>query len=313
MEQDIFIGRFEDADPAVVAAHFGRVLTADSLEAGDYYKHLTERHLVHVPRGVTAKEPLTLDFTSEHFHLLIVLEEDAHAVIIEHLSRASSLSHGIEIVLGVNASLTFLQVQALPPSAKLRIRQQSAIGAGARLEWQNVTLGGAEVDQTLRSEVRGAGGESSIDWVFYAKDAERYTLSVRNIFNAREGSGEITMKGVAEERAHVGARGLIDIGLQAGGTDTYLTQDVLMLDPTSKVDAIPGLEIKTNDVKASHSATVARVTPEDLFYFGARGIPEKVAREMYVLGFLSDLTGKIADERAKEKLGELVEAKFRRE
>jgi len=59
-----------------------------------------------------------------------------------------------------------------------------------------------------------------------------------------------------------------------------------MLDPTAKVDAVPALEIKANDVKASHSASVRRVTPLDLFSFAARGIEGKMARTMYVEGFL---------------------------
>ena len=67
---------------------------------------------------------------------------------------------------------------------------------------------------------------------------------------------------------------MIEIGPEGTGTDACLTQEVLMLDPTAKVDAIPALEIRTNDVKASHSASVSRVTEEDLFYFGSRGLDQ---------------------------------------
>jgi Fe-S cluster assembly scaffold protein SufB len=105
---------------------------------------------------------------------------------------------------------------------------------------------------------------------------------------------------------------MIEISPGGGGTDTYLTEDVLMLDRTAKVDAIPGLEIKTNDVKASHSATVTRVTPEDLFYFSARGIPEHEARAMYIQGFLSDLAQKIGDERSRLLVLREVERKYER-
>ena len=127
-------------------------------------------------------------------------------------------------------------------------------------------------------------------------------ISVKNVFLGKRGGGEVTIKGIAQEKGNVRAYGLIDIGPQGGGTNTYLTEDVLMLDPTAKVDAIPALEIKTNDVKASHSATVSRVTEEDLFYFAARGIAEKQARRMYVDGFLSDLLIKIPTPAFQEKV-----------
>ena len=118
------------------------------------------------------------------------------------------------------------------------------------------------------------------------------------------------MKGVAEDKAYVQCNGMINIGLDGGGTDTYLTEDVLMLDASAQVDAIPGLEIKTNDVKASHSATVSRVTDEDLFYFASRGIDNSEARKMYVEGFLGDITDKIANADTKEAVLMAIDSKY---
>ena len=118
------------------------------------------------------------------------------------------------------------------------------------------------------------------------------------------------MKGVAEHQAHVVCNGMIDIGLKGGETDAYLTEDVLMLDASAKVDAIPGLEIKTNDVKASHSATVSQVTDEDLFYFGARGIDQSAARHMYVIGFLGDLVHRLQSDQDQEAVYQAIEAKY---
>jgi Fe-S cluster assembly scaffold protein SufB len=62
-----------------------------------------------------------------------------------------------------------------------------------------------------------------------------------------------------------------------------------MLDASAKVDAIPALEIKTNDVKASHSASITKISPETLFYLQSRGIEEAAARSMFVEGFLGEL------------------------
>ena len=118
------------------------------------------------------------------------------------------------------------------------------------------------------------------------------------------------MKGVAEEKGHVQCDGMIEIGNGGTGTDTYLTQDVLMLDKTAKVDAIPGLEIKTNDVRASHSATVSRVTDENLFYFAARGIIEKEARRMFVEGFLGEMVERIGDRAVREETLASVKGKY---
>jgi Fe-S cluster assembly protein SufD len=134
------------------------------------------------------------------------------------------------------------------------------------------------------------------------KGTEKQSVDVRNVFDATNGAGEITLKGIAEEKALAVCNGMIEITERGRGTDTYLTEDVLMLDSTAKVDAIPGLEIRTNDVKASHSATVSRVTAEDLFYLQSRGIDVLTARRMFVDGFLAGLAESISHTALRENV-----------
>ncbi|MBI3336832.1 SufD family Fe-S cluster assembly protein [Candidatus Peregrinibacteria bacterium] len=264
-----------------------------------------------VPKGMSVLEPIELRITDAASHFVITAEEGANATVAFFLeSVASTLEHRVEVIVKENAKLMILTVQDATRESAVTIKQESKISAGGEIRWQNVSIGGKTVEHDLRSEAIGQGALSQVDWVFYTKDHERQQLSARNVFSAKDGGGEITLKGVAEEYAAAKCNGMIEIGLKGGGTDTYLTEEVLMLDPTAKVDAIPGLEIKTNDVKASHSATVARVTPEDLFYFAARGIAPRDARHMYVRGFLGDLVAKIEQEPLREAVLERIEQKY---
>jgi Fe-S cluster assembly scaffold protein SufB len=269
-------------------------------------------YLLYVPQGICADEIQTYAIGAAHSRLLIVLEEGASTQVQVWLGRGEGdpdSVHTTEIFLADEAKLSLLFVQE-SDAPTLTIRQRSSVGANAKLHIQNVSLGTGKLDHNFLSDVHGAHGESSIDWLFYSKNKEQQHINARNMFHAEDGGGEIVMKGVAEDEAHTICTGMIDIGLGGGGTDTYLTEDVLMLDKTAKVDAVPGLEIKTNDVKASHSATVSKVTKDDLFYFAARGIPENTAREMYVIGFLGDLTQRIANEQERTKVLEAIERKY---
>jgi Fe-S cluster assembly scaffold protein SufB len=245
-------------------------------------------------------------------HIVVLAGAGSSVTIVEELGGEAGWNHAVEIVAEDGARVDYASLNFSQKQAKVLIWQRSAIGANASVTWRNATIGGKSVEHDLRSHVIGEHGVSQIDWLFYARGDERQTLGVRNIFDGNTGGGKISMKGVAEERAHTACRAMIDIGLGGGGTDTYLTQEVLMLDKTSKVDAVPGLEIKTNDVKASHSATVSRVTEEDLFYFASRGIDQAEARRMFILGFIGDLAERVGDASAREHILAQVEEKYSR-
>jgi Fe-S cluster assembly scaffold protein SufB len=206
----------------------------------------------------------------------------------------------IEAFVEDDAKLSVITLTERNPHV-VSIRARSRVGASAAVHWHATTLGN-DVTHDLRSRIVGDHGTSNVDWIFHALDRDKHRVSVTNAFEGRDGGGEITMKGVAQDRASVRCYGLIDIGLHGGGTDTYLTENVLMLDATSIIDAIPALEIKTNDVKASHSATVSRVTEEDLFYFAARGIQQQEARKMYIEGFLNALIERVESSRIADAL-----------
>lgn len=291
-----FIG-LKDEAPANIAALVGTLCTP----APD-----ATIHLLFIPSG-TSFMGKQIYLKESSTHLLIVLEEGAEADIILRLSGSSAL-HSTEVLVADTARCVITCIADAPYAV---IRQRSRVQANASIHWKNVTLG-AGITQDLLSHVRGAGGRSDIDWVFYATQDEEQTIDALNTFDAPGGMGEIRLKGAAQDRARIGCRGKIEIGQGGRGTNTYLTEDVLMLDSSAKVDAIPALEIKTNDVKASHSASVKRVSPEDLFYFAARGIPALQARRMFVLGFLGEMIREINPEDVREDVLAAIGEKYGR-
>lgn len=214
-----------------------------------------------------------------------------------------------KIEIGDEASLTLVLLNFGTKTEKVTLSHHFSLGTGSTLALFSLTLGG-DIEHVIRSECLGRNAVSDVSCISFAHKTEKQHIAVRNVFQEGNGGGEIRMKAVAEGKAHVKLDGLIDIGLQGGGTNTYLTQQVLMLDKTAKADAIPGLEIKTNDVKASHSATVSRITEEDLFTFAARGIREEEARAMFIRGFLHDMVLKIGDEKTVVRCMQAIEEKY---
>lgn len=245
-----------------------------------------------IPPKVRLTEEVSIRQTDARGVLLVFAGKDSQVSVAHSIVTEGEMDYVVKAELDPGASLELLSLHH--GAGTIRVRQESILHESATMRWQNVSAGAGNIEQDVFSRVLGKGGTSEVNWMFATKGKERSSLSVRNVFEGRDGGGEVRIRGVARDAAHVTARGMVEIGSGGGGTNTYLTEEVLMLDPTAKVDAVPALEIKTNDVKASHSATVARVTPEELFYFASRGIPAETAKGMYVRGFLEDFASDIA-------------------
>lgn len=213
--------------------------------------------------------------------------------MFEHIERTEKRKRvTTKIVVEDHASLVLISLNEAG-GKEIDISWNIVLGEKSRLHLHLFTTGTANITHSVHSISEGSDANSTIDWAFFAKNKEHYTLRATNVFSAPKGHGTITLKGIAQESAQVTCDGLIEIGKKGNGTDTYLYEDVLMLDPSAKINALPKLEIHTNDVKASHSATVSRITEEDLFYFAARGIPEKKARTLFIEGFMKEMVERI--------------------
>jgi Fe-S cluster assembly protein SufB len=76
--------------------------------------------------------------------------------------------------------------------------------------------------------------------------------------------------------------------------------DALLLDPESRSDTYPYIEVDAHDVSLGHEATVSKVGDEQLFYLMSRGLSEEEATTMVVSGFIEPLVKELPMEYAVE-------------
>ncbi len=76
----------------------------------------------------------------------------------------------------------------------------------------------------------------------------------------------------------------------------------LTLSKNAKIKAMPNLYIDEYDVIANHAASIGSISKEDLFYLMSRGLDEKEASKLIVLGFVQPLLDKIEDEDLRKEI-----------
>lgn len=185
--------------------------------------------------------------------------------------------------------------------SKCHLKQFCSVASGARMQWWNFTIGG-NAEQDVILEVSGTSSCADVRWISHAKKKDVQNLAVHVTYAAPEGSGETTMRGVVEDHAVMRTHGSIDVEGKARGTETFLSDHILVLDPTARATAVPELKVETNDVKAGHSAAVSRINPEDLFYLQSRGLAPAEVRQMFIKGFLDDLISRIDSAEVRDAI-----------
>lgn len=132
----------------------------------------------------------------------------------------------------------------------------------------------------------GEGAEATISGRFAVEGSEKTEVTIVLHHQAKHTRATTELKGTATDKAFLKFTGRVIIDPDCGDTNSFLTERILLLSDTARAEAIPDLEILTDDVKCSHAASISRIPEEQLFYLQSRGIPRRTAQELIVEGFL---------------------------
>lgn len=135
-------------------------------------------------------------------------------------------------------------------------------------------------------ELIGNGAQVEIAGMFEASGTESKEVSVTIVHKAAHTRAETTLKGVARDSGFLKFVGRIIIDKNCPDTNSFLTEKILLLSEKARAEAVPDLEIESDDVKCSHAATISNLDEEQVFYLMSRGLSQKMAEEIIVEGFL---------------------------
>ena len=103
---------------------------------------------------------------------------------------------------------------------------------------------------------------------------------------------------------------MIRITKDAKNSRAYLAEHGMILGKEARADAIPGLEIETNEVKATHSASVAQINDEQIFYLMSRGMSEDEAKKLIIVGFFEPIVERIPIPEVARRIRRITDLKW---
>lgn len=266
---------------------------------------------VYVPKGVKVDLPLQAYFRlnianiGQFERTLIIADEGAQVHYVEGCTAPTyttdSLHSGvIEIVVKKNARVRYSTIQNWSTNVYNLVTQRSMVAEGGTMEWVDCNLGSKVTMKYPSCYLMGDGAHGEILSVAFASDGQHQDAGGKVIHMAPNTSSKVISKSISRGTGRSSYRGLLKVIKGATNSRSSVVCDALLLNPKSRSDTYPYIEIDEEDVSIGHEASVSKVGEEQLFYLMSRGLSEEEATTMVVSGFIEPLVKELPMEYAVE-------------
>jgi Fe-S cluster assembly protein SufD len=287
--------------------------------------------VIDVPDGIRLERPIVLRWVVGEAgralltRTLIRLGRGASALVVEEIvpsghaaaapgsrgSQQALLAGTTEVILGPESTLVVAGLQEAAPHQVVLQHRVAAIGEGATMTWALGQLGSRLVRSRIDNRLEGDRSSIELVEIVFGSDDQLFDLTSYTNHIGRDATSNLLSKAVLQDRARTFLKGLVTIEKTGVGTDSFLGEYGMNLSRQARAVAIPSLEIDQPDCRrVAHSSTVGPIDESQLFYLETRGIPPGEARKFIVLGFLEPVVARVPLESARERLRELLEAKW---
>ncbi|HKR74933.1 MAG TPA: SufD family Fe-S cluster assembly protein [Candidatus Nitrosocosmicus sp.] len=284
---------------------------------------------IYIPRNLMIEDPIRIvyslkdDGTSSICRNIVVSEEGSKATIVQELYSSSSLiltSNGnkpgfdvhstsdkidtkvknqegyfefLECDIKPAAELEFITLQAMNLDTICISNRKAFVEKDAKMSWYSGMFGARLCRFKTDSIMNGSGAQSEDVQIVFGTNNQMFDISSNLDHVGFSTRGKVLVKSIVKDTAKSLFKGMIKIRKNAQTSEAYLAGHAILLNKGAQADAIPGLEIETNEVKATHSASVSQIDEEQIFYLMCKGLDREGAKREIINGFVEPLSRKM--------------------
>lgn len=298
--------------PDLVRRWFGKVIPpADNKFAALNSAVWSGGSFIYVPPGVHVEIPLQAYFRinaenmGQFERTLIIADEGSRVHYIEGCtapiySTDSLHSAVVELVALKGAHIRYTTVQNWSKNVYNLVTKRAVAYEDATVEWVDGNLGSKLTMKYPSVYMVGKGARGDILSVAFAGPGQHQDAGAKVIHAAPYTTSTIISKSISKGGGRTTYRGLVQVDEGAVGVKCNVRCDALLLDEFSRSDTYPTMNVKEDDVRIEHEATVSKVGEEQLFYLMSRGLSEQEATTMIINGFFEPFAKELPLEYAVE-------------
>ncbi|MBI4084461.1 MAG: Fe-S cluster assembly protein SufB [Candidatus Levybacteria bacterium] len=298
--------------PELVREHFGRVIPAgDNKFAALNTAVWSGGSFIYVPKGIRVELPLQAYFRinaknmGQFERTLIIADEGSYVHYVEGCTApiftTDSLHAAVvEIIVKRGARVRYTTIQNWSKNVYNLVTKRMFVEEEGIGEWVDGNLGSQLTMKYPSVYLKGRKARGEVLSLAFAGKGQHQDAGGKAIHLAPETSSVITSKSVSKDGGRTSYRGLLRVAKGAVNSKSTVRCDALILDPASRSDTYPTMDIQEERVTIGHEASVSRIGEEQLFYFQSRGIPQQQAEVMIVNGFMEPIVKELPMEYAVE-------------
>lgn len=130
--------------------------------------------------------------------------------------------------------------------------------------------------------------DTELSCTFVGKGEDSIKTKLTIVHKKPNLKSRINIKAVVYDKARFDLEGILRIDKGASNTDTYLKINCLVLGDHAFARAVPSLEIKEDQVKGGHGATIGYIDPTQMYYLESHGLNKKESEELIVEAFIKE-------------------------
>ncbi|MCH2120380.1 MAG: Fe-S cluster assembly protein SufB [Planctomycetota bacterium] len=266
---------------------------------------------IYIPPGVKIDFPLQAYFRineesmGQFERTLIIVDEGAQVHYVEGCTAPMYTSESlhsavVEVVVKKNARCRYTTIQNWANNIFNLVTKRALAYQDAVMEWVDGNLGSHLTMKYPAVHMMEPGARGEILSIAFAGPNQHQDAGAKLVHCAPDTTGQIVSKSISKDGGRSSYRGLARVEKGAHNARCNVVCDALILDPESRSDTYPYIEILEQDVSIGHEASVSRIGEEQLFYLMSRGLSESEASTMIVNGFIEPLVKELPMEYAVE-------------
>ena len=266
---------------------------------------------IYVPPGVRIEQPLQAYFRinaenmGQFERTLIIVDEGAYVHYVEGCTAPTYSSDSlhsavVEILVKKGGRCRYTTIQNWSNNVYNLVTKRAVAEEDATMEWVDGNLGSKVTMKYPAVILNGERAHGEILSIAFAGEGQHQDAGGKVTHVAPNTTSVITSKSISKDGGRSSYRGLLRVNKEAEGSKSKVVCDALIIDPESRTDTYPYINILADQVDIGHEATVSKLGEEQIYYLMSRGLSEAEASALIVAGFVEPITKELPLEYAVE-------------